>query len=218
MRSVSRDLASVRPRSLSESVRLPCAKLLHWLNSCAFVLFPARRLSCSHTARAVHMHCDARFHSTRGLVSLHCLETTLARRQRLPVTGRTPGYIPTAALTQQAPGSRGGGRARVHWMRRADHVVGQEKKKEEGKTRLVGDCQSKKNIFMSLELWHEKCSRLGEALGSLGALLLLEQLHSVRHKSVMCCRCQEERHYRRGFREDKSLAQMSVSVLLKDAR
>lgn len=129
MHSFSRDLASVRAGSLSGSVRLPCAKLLHWLNSCAFVLFPARRLSCSHTARAVHMHCDARFHSTRGLVSLHCLETTLAPRQRLPVTGWTPGYIPTAALTQQAPGSRGGGRARVHWMRRADHVVGQEKKR-----------------------------------------------------------------------------------------
>lgn len=71
---------------------------------------------------------------------------------------------------------------------------------------------------MSLELWHEKCSWLGEALGSLDAPLLLEQLHSVRHKSVMCCRCQKERHYRREFREYKSLAQMSMSVLLKDAR
>lgn len=147
MRSVSRDLASVRPRSLSESVRLSCAKLLHWLNSCAFVLFPARRLSCSHTARPVHMHCDARFHSTRGLVSLHCLETTLARRQRLPVTGRTPGYIPTAALTQQAPGSRGGGRARVHWMRRPDHVVGQEKKKRKGRRDMLG-IVSQRKIFL----------------------------------------------------------------------
>ena len=39
-------------------------------------------------------------------------------------------------------------------MRPDDHVVGQEKKR--GKRRLVGDCQSKKNIFMRLGLWHEE--------------------------------------------------------------
>lgn len=147
------------------------------------------------------MYCDARFHSTLAL--LHRLVTALARRQRLPVTGRTPSYIPTAALTQQAPGTRGGGRARVHWMRRDDHVRGQEKKKRKGRRDLLGIVSQRKNIFMRLELWHEKSMSLVKRFGSLDVLLFLVQLHSVKPRSLISCGCQEERQYHCEFRKKK---------------
>lgn len=104
---------------------------------------------------------------------------------------KTPGNRPDLQLhpsrsldaTSPRDQERRGGGAPVHWMRPDDHVMGQEKKKE-GKKRLVGDCQSKKNIFMRLELWHEK-----KRFTSLNVPLFLAQLHYVKFERLISCGC-----------------------------
>lgn len=178
-----------------------CAKLLHWLTECAFTL--PFWLSYSHTTQVVHMHRDAHFHSTRAFALLHRLVTALTQRQRVPVTGQTPGYIPTAALTQQAPGTRGGGRARVHWMRQDDHVREQEKKRKV-KRRLVGDCQSKKKYFYEAWAMARKDESAVKRLGSLVGPLFLLQLHSVKLKSLIFYYCREERQCHCESRQKKT--------------
>lgn len=60
-----------------------------------------------------------------------------------------------------------------------------KEREEEGKTRLVGDCQSKKNIFMRLERVAREARELGEAFSFPS---LAEQLHSARLECVTCLR------------------------------
>ncbi len=67
-------------------------------------------------------------------------------------------------------------------------MMGQEKKRRD----MLGIVSQRKNIFMRLELWHERSMSFVKRFSSLNVALYLLQLHYVKVKSLISCDCQEE--------------------------
>lgn len=140
-------------------------------------------LDCA--ARLLRAQRDARFHITRGFASPPRVFWRDARWQKSPGHRRERWLHPSRSLDATSPRDPGWvGGTSFHWTRRADHVgdgrVKKKEREEEGKTRLVGDCQSKENIFTRLERWHEKRAssvRRSEAPSPPLCGTLVEQLH-----------------------------------------
>lgn len=164
MRSFPPPLGAVWPPFVVPRFPLRTRPVLGAKEAANIGCFLPTSLSCA--ARLLRAQRDARFHSTRGFASPRlavprCVLDTrrLARWQRVPVTGGSAGYIPAAALTQQALetwGVRGGKAGRVSIGRDGLITwVGEEVKKKKraresarkGRRNLLG-IVSQRKIFL----------------------------------------------------------------------